>query len=91
MPGRWRRGRQRLAIGGRRDPWRASAHGAALSVLLVVLVFFLFPIFWVIGTSVKLPGEYMRNPPVWIPQNPTLVHFTRRHGRRRANSRSRTA
>jgi multiple sugar transport system permease protein len=45
------------------------------SVLLVVLTFCLFPILWVIGTSVKLPGEYLRNPPVWIPQNPTLVHF----------------
>jgi multiple sugar transport system permease protein len=46
------------------------------AVLLVVLTFCLFPILWVIGTSVKLPGEYLRNPPVWIPQSPTLVHFT---------------
>jgi multiple sugar transport system permease protein len=44
-------------------------------VLLIVLTFCLFPILWVIGMSVKLPGEYMRNPPVWIPENPTLVHF----------------
>lgn len=45
------------------------------AVLVIALIFFLFPILWVIGTSVKLPGEYMRNPPVWIPQQPTLVHY----------------
>jgi multiple sugar transport system permease protein len=44
-------------------------------VLLVVLIFCLFPIFWVIATSVKMPAEFLSNPPVWIPQKPTLVHF----------------
>lgn len=48
---------------------------ARYGVLFVVLVFCLFPILWVIATSVKLPGEYLRNPPIWIPQDPTLVHF----------------
>lgn len=44
-------------------------------VLLVALVFFLFPIFWVAITSIKLPGEYMHKPPIFIPENPTLNHF----------------
>ncbi len=59
---------------------RNSARRTALSllryvVLAIVLIFCLFPIYWVISTSVKLPGEYLRNPPVWIPQNPTFNHY----------------
>jgi multiple sugar transport system permease protein len=65
-----------LAVASRRDPWRGVRTALRYAVLLIVLTFCLFPILWVIGTSVKLPGEYLRNPPVWIPQNPTLVHFT---------------
>jgi multiple sugar transport system permease protein len=65
-----------LAVASRRDPWRGVRTALRYAVLLVVLTFCLFPILWVIGMSVKLPGEYMRNPPVWIPQNPTLVHYT---------------
>jgi len=45
------------------------------AVLLAALAFFLFPIAWVVGTSIKLPGEYLKNPPVWIPQSPTLLHY----------------
>lgn len=59
----------------RRRQWRTARTVARYAVLAVVLVFFLFPIVWVIGTSVKLPGEYMRNPPIWIPQQPTTIHF----------------
>lgn len=66
----------RLATASRRDPWRGARTALRYAVLFVVLTFCLFPIFWVIAMSVKLPGEYLRNPPVWIPQNPTLVHFT---------------
>jgi multiple sugar transport system permease protein len=44
-------------------------------VVLVALAFFLLPIVWVAVTSLKLPGEYLRNPPVWIPQDPTLLHY----------------
>ena len=44
-------------------------------VLLVALAFFLFPIAWVITTAFKLPGDYMHRPPVWIPDEPTLLHF----------------
>ena len=64
-----------LATASRRDPWRGVRTALRYAVLFIVLTFCLFPILWVIGISVKLPGEYMRNPPVWIPQNPTLVHF----------------
>jgi multiple sugar transport system permease protein len=59
----------------RRDRWHAARTAARYVVLVVVLVFCLFPILWVIATSIKLPGEYLHNPPVWIPQAPTLVHY----------------
>jgi multiple sugar transport system permease protein len=65
-----------LATANRRDPWRGVRTALRYAVLLIVLTFCLFPILWVIGMSVKLPGEYLRNPPVWIPEHPTLVHFT---------------
>lgn len=63
------------AVAARRHRWRVARTAARYVVLVVVLIFFLFPIAWVIGTSVKLPGEYMRNPPIWIPQQPTLIHY----------------
>ena len=44
-------------------------------VLALALVFFLFPIFWITATSFKMPGEYLSRPPVWIPSDPTLMHY----------------
>lgn len=43
--------------------------------LLLVLVFFLFPLFWLATLAVKTPNEYFASPPVWWPQEPTLVHL----------------
>ncbi|HYO31033.1 MAG TPA: carbohydrate ABC transporter permease [Thermomicrobiales bacterium] len=45
------------------------------AALLVALAFFLFPIAWVATTSIKLPGDYLKNPPVWVPQAPTFIHY----------------
>ncbi len=45
------------------------------AVLLAAGVFFLFPIFWIAVMSVKMPGDYLVNPPVWIPDNPTFNHY----------------
>lgn len=44
-------------------------------VLVLALAFFLFPIYWVALTSIKLPGEYLHKPPIFIPENPTLNHY----------------
>ena len=56
----------------RRRPYLTLLRYAAL---LVALLFFLFPIFWVAVTSLKLPGEYMARPPVLIPDEPTIIHY----------------
>ena len=44
-------------------------------VYVVVLAFFLFPIFWIIATAFKTGEEFLHTPPIWIPRNPTLHSF----------------
>lgn len=43
------------------------------SIILVVI--FLFPFYWMIITSIKIPSEILTSPPVFIPQNPTFEAF----------------
>ena len=64
----------------RRDPWRGVREVARYVVLILVLIFCLFPIVWVIGMSVKLPGEYMRNPPDLDPAEPDADPLRQRDG-----------
>jgi multiple sugar transport system permease protein len=56
---------------------RRSRAGTGIRYLLVALalVFFLFPIVWIASVSVKLPADYLRNPPVWIPTEITFLHY----------------
>jgi multiple sugar transport system permease protein len=42
---------------------------------LSALIFFLFPIIWIVLTAFKTGDEFLRSPPVWIPQTPTLRSF----------------
>lgn len=35
--------------------------------ILVVLLFTLFPVLWMLATSVKSRGEFFTSPPIWIP------------------------
>lgn len=59
--------------------WRSKKmRGYALRylVLLVVFVFFFFPLFWLATLAVKTPNEYFASPPVWLPHDPSLVHLT---------------
>lgn len=46
-------------------------------LILMVLVFFLFPIFWIVSTSFKLPEEYTHSPPIYLPSQPHLNHYIR--------------
>ena len=62
--------------------------GDALTWLGVIvgLVFFLGPFFWIVTTSLKGNEDYFAFPPVWIPAEPSLKHyaalFTRSSGAR---------
>jgi multiple sugar transport system permease protein len=40
-----------------------------------VLVFFLMPFLWIVTTSLKGNEDYFTFPPVWIPTEPSLVHY----------------
>jgi multiple sugar transport system permease protein len=44
------------------------------SVLLIMLAF-LFPIYWMILTSFKTNDVLMKFPPEWVPLRPTLINF----------------
>lgn len=39
------------------------------------LVFFVFPLFWIVMTGFKTGSEFMAWPPVWLPRSPTLDHY----------------
>jgi len=39
------------------------------------VVFVLIPLYWMFNTSIKPSDDYLANPPVWFPENPTLVHY----------------
>jgi len=46
-------------------------------LILVFLVFFLFPILWIFFTSFKLPEECTHSPPIYLPQHPHINHYIR--------------
>lgn len=42
----------------------------------VIVVFFLFPIFWVLSMSLKTVPQLFATPPVWFPLDPEFENFT---------------
>ncbi len=46
-------------------------------LILAFLVFFLFPVFWIVSTSFKAPEEFLHSPPVYLPHRPHLNHYVR--------------
>jgi multiple sugar transport system permease protein len=49
-------------------------------VLVFVLIFFAFPVFWIVSTSLKAPEEYTHSPPIYIPAEPHLDNYVRAMG-----------
>ena len=45
-------------------------------LLGLFLIFALGPLYWVFVTSIKPSDDYLAVPPVWFPEEPTLVHYT---------------
>ena len=43
--------------------------------LLAVLVVLLFPLFWIISSSLKARGEFFTRPPVWMPAHPEWLNY----------------
>ncbi len=44
--------------------------------IAVGLIFFLFPVYWMLATSVKPPNEWLTNPPIFIPTELYFKNFT---------------
>ncbi len=45
------------------------------AALVVLTGLFLFPLLWMLSTSIKTQADYFTFPPVWIPKRPTLEHY----------------
>ena len=45
-----------------------------LAVVVVVLLA-VFPIYWLVITSIKPKMEWVVSPPLWIPRSPTLLNY----------------
>jgi len=49
--------------------------GLKYIILIIFALVGIFPILWLIVTSLKLPREYFSSPPVWIPKVITIEHY----------------
>ena len=47
-----------------------------LLFLAVFVIFVLAPLYWLFVTSIKPSDDYLAVPPVWFPEEPTIVHYT---------------
>ena len=48
-------------------------------LLIVVVLFFLFPLYWIISGSFKTDIEINAREPVWFPTTPTMEHYQDAH------------
>lgn len=58
--------------GGRKPWWRrhkTRRMAGRLTAVAFLLLFFLFPIYWLFAISVKTPDEIYSSPPVWLPDS----------------------
>lgn len=56
--------------------WKGAQEVLRYVAALAATLFFLFPILWITLTALK-SGEWLyKSPPIWVPPNPTLRHFT---------------
>jgi multiple sugar transport system permease protein len=56
---------------------RQFASAMRYVVAAIALAFFLFPIIWICLTAFKTGDEFLKSPPVWLPQNPSFHYFER--------------
>lgn len=57
--------------------WR-SINAAVIAVFMTAMVLFtLFPFYWMLKSSFQTPGEIMALPPIWFPLKPTLEGYIR--------------
>jgi len=44
-------------------------------LLIIFIVITLFPLLWLLITSIKIPKDYYASPPVWLPSQVTIEHY----------------
>ena len=54
---------------------RGIANLAVYTLLAIAIAAALMPIYWMVNTALKPPGEILSSPPNWIPSAPTLKNF----------------
>lgn len=59
----------------RLNPERGLGLSLRLVLALAVLVFFLFPIYWLAIIAFKTPEEIFAYPPVWVPENIQFANY----------------
>jgi multiple sugar transport system permease protein len=64
-----------MAVARRRRPLR-PATVARIAFVGFWLLFLLIPLYWMFITSIKPSNDYLAVPPVWFPDEPTLLHYT---------------
>jgi multiple sugar transport system permease protein len=64
-----------MAAARRRRPLR-PATVARIAFLGFWLLFLLIPLYWMFITSIKPSNDYLAVPPIWFPDEPTLLHYT---------------
>ena len=64
-----------MAVARRRRPLR-PATVARIAFVGFWLLFLLIPLYWMFITSIKPSSDYLAVPPIWFPDEPTLLHYT---------------
>ena len=64
------------AVAAAPRPHRGRAPVGRVLFLSFWVIFTLAPLYWVFITSIKPSDDYLAVPPVWFPDEPTLVHYT---------------
>jgi multiple sugar transport system permease protein len=64
-----------MAVARRRRPLR-PATVVRIAFVGFWLLFLLIPLYWMFITSIKPSNDYLAVPPVWFPDEPTLLHYT---------------
>jgi multiple sugar transport system permease protein len=64
-----------MAVARRRRPLRAATV-ARIAFVGLWLLFLLVPLYWMFITSIKPSNDYLAVPPIWFPDEPTLLHYT---------------
>jgi multiple sugar transport system permease protein len=64
-----------MAVARRGRPPRAATV-ARIAFVGFWLLFLLIPLYWMFITSIKPSNDYLAVPPIWFPDEPTLLHYT---------------